>query len=145
MSRKRSRLRGLAVAVAVSLLLVGCVKLPQPSDSAEDLVGVWEFVDSDGVTSTMVIEPNGQFTVDLAPIEAFSVQGNLEVGAWDGEVDWHRAVPITGDVSVDGGRITFRTVEWGAIRAYESGLRGDLEFAVGDPDYQVDIAYARVE
>jgi hypothetical protein len=147
MRRAPRRMMGGAVLGALSIMLAGCVLLPQPSTSVEDLAGVWEFVDSQGVTSIMTIEADGRFTVDRAPVEVFRVLEQLEIDDWDGEVHWKRAERASGVASVDESGwiwLSTREPDWGAIRPYENPFRSSLEFVVGNADAGLSIDYVRV-
>lgn len=137
----------LAMSGSIVLLLAGCAFIPPPSKSVDDLAGTWTFVDSQGVTSTLMIEADGSFTLDLAPVEAFRVLEQLETDDWDGQIDWERAEPAIGVVSVDESGwiwLSTREPDWGAIRPYENSFRNSLEFVVGNADSGDSIDYVRV-
>jgi hypothetical protein len=131
------------------MLLAGCVLLPQRATPIEQLAGEWVFVDPDGVTSTLIIDQSGRFTVDRAPEEAFRVpEGGAGFYDWDHTVDWDLAEPASGDAVIDQtGQVRFRTSspEWGSMGAYQDPLRESLQFVIGNPDNQDSIRYVRVD
>lgn len=138
-----------AIACVFVLLLGGCALFPRPVTSIEQLAGEWVFVDAEGVSSTLVIDNVGLYTVDRAPEEAFRVLWDgPESSDWDRKVNWDRAEQVSGVARIDQlGRVNFSTSdpEWGGSVAYVGTFRNVLEFFVGDPDNQDLISYVRVD
>ena len=139
-----------AVLLGLTLLLfAGCSLIPQPSRTIDELAGEWQFVDSQGVTSTLIIDESGQYTVDRAPEEAFRVLGGrADFFEWDRTVDWERAQPVSGVASIDQtGQVRFstRSPEWGGSAAYQNPFEGSLEFIVGNVDNGDYIVYVRAD
>lgn len=144
---KRITSRGALIGVLLSAL-AGCGLIPQPATAIEQLAGEWVFVDPEGVSSTLLIDGSGRFSVDRGPEEAFRVlDGGANFFDWDRTVDWDRSRPISGDAVIGRtGQVRFRPSdsEWGATGAYQDPFSQSLQFFIGDRDNQDSIRYVRV-